>query len=67
MGGILAFAPFDFVDLFFYFEGFEVIELGFMGLKFRVEFILAGLFLRIMSVAGRKKGQRRTNSLVAFK
>jgi hypothetical protein len=30
MRSILSFAPFDLVDLLFYFEGLEVIEFGFV-------------------------------------
>lgn len=37
--------PLDLVDLLFDFEGLEVIELGLVGLKLGVEFVLAGFFL----------------------
>lgn len=45
MGGILSSTPLDLVDLLFDFEGLEVIELGLVGLKLGVEFVLAGFFL----------------------
>lgn len=45
MGGILTFAPLDFVDLFFYLQGLEVVEFGFVRLKLGVKFILACLLL----------------------
>jgi hypothetical protein len=46
---ILPTAPLDFVYLFFDLEGFQVVEFGFVGLKFGVELILARLFLRRVS------------------
>ena len=46
MSGVLSSTPFDLVDLFLYFQGLEVIELGFMRLKFCVELVLASLFLQ---------------------
>jgi hypothetical protein len=46
MGGVLSSAPLDLVDLLLYFQRLEVIELGFMRLKFCVELVLASLFLR---------------------
>ncbi len=39
MGGVLASAPFDFVDLFFDLERLEVVKFGFVGLKLCVEFV----------------------------
>jgi hypothetical protein len=45
MGSILSSAPLDLVDLLFYFKGFEVIEFGFVRLKFCMELVLAGFFL----------------------
>lgn len=45
MGGILSAAPFDLVDLFFNFEGFQVIELGFVGLELGVKFVFTSLLL----------------------
>jgi hypothetical protein len=48
MRGILTFAPFDFVYLFLDFKGFEVIEFGFVGLEFGVEFVFTGFFLSTM-------------------
>jgi hypothetical protein len=39
MGSILSSTPLDLVDLFFYFEGFEVVEFGFVGLKFGMELV----------------------------
>ena len=46
---ILSPAPLDFVYLLFDFQGFQVVKLGFVGLKLGVEFVLAGLFLLIIS------------------
>lgn len=45
MGGILSAAPFDLVNLFLDLKGLEVVELGLVGLKLGVEFVLAGFFL----------------------
>lgn len=45
MGGILSTTPLNLVDLFFDLEGFEVIELGLMGLELGVELVFARLFL----------------------
>lgn len=44
---ILSSAPLDFVDLFFNFEGLQVIEFGLVRLEFGMEFILAGFFLGV--------------------
>lgn len=41
VGGILAAAPLDFVDLLLDLQGFEVVELGLVGLELGVEFVLA--------------------------
>jgi hypothetical protein len=49
MRSILPPAPLYLVDLLFYFEGFEVVEFGFMGLKFSVKLILACFFLQGVS------------------
>lgn len=49
MRGILSSAPLDFVDFLFNFEGFEVVEFGFVGLEFGMEFVLARFFLGTMS------------------
>jgi hypothetical protein len=46
---ILPPAPLYLIDLLFYFEGFEVVEFGFVGLKFGVELILACFFLQNVS------------------
>lgn len=46
MGSVLSSTPLNLVDLFFYFEGLEVIEFGFVRLKFGVEFVFACFFLR---------------------
>ncbi len=46
MRGILAAAPLDFVDFFFDFEGFEVVELGFVRLELSMELVFAGLLLQ---------------------
>ena len=48
MRSILSPTPLNLVDLLFYFEGLQVIELGFVGLEFGMEFVLARFFL-IMS------------------
>lgn len=45
MRGILTSAPFDFVDLFFNFEGFQVVKFWLVRLELGVEFVFAGLFL----------------------
>lgn len=45
MRGILAATPLDLVDLLFYLKRLEVVELGFVGLKLGVEFVLARLLL----------------------
>ena len=45
MSGVLSSAPLDLVDLLLYFQRLEVIELGFVRLKFCVELVLASLFL----------------------
>ena len=45
MGSILSFAPFDLVDLFFYFEGFKVVEFGLVRLKFGMELVFTCFFL----------------------
>jgi hypothetical protein len=45
MGSILSPAPLDLVDLLFYFEGFEIIEFGFVRLELRMELVLACFFL----------------------
>jgi hypothetical protein len=49
MRSILSPAPLDLVDLFFYLKGLEVVKFGFVGLKFGVEFVLAGFFLSHVS------------------
>ena len=48
MGRILSSAPLDLVDFLFDLEGFEVIEFGFVRLKFGVEFVLACFFLDVI-------------------
>jgi hypothetical protein len=45
MGSILSPAPFDLVDLLFYFEGFEIVEFGFVRLELGMELVLACFFL----------------------
>lgn len=45
MGSILPTTPFDLVDLFFNFQGLQVIEFGFMRLELGVEFVFAGFLL----------------------
>ena len=46
MGRILAWAPFDLVNLLLYFEGFEVVEFGLVRLEFGIELVFATLFLK---------------------
>merc|ERR1719160_228760 len=36
-------APFDLVDLLFYLKGFQIIELGLVGLELGMELVFAGL------------------------
>ena len=50
MRSILPSTPFDLIDLFFYLEGFEVVELGFVRLELGVEFVFACLLLFGMSI-----------------
>lgn len=45
VGGILAAAPLDFVDLLLDLQRLQVVELGLMGLEFGVEFVFARLLL----------------------
>lgn len=45
MGRILAWTPFDLVNLLLYFEGFEVVEFGLVRLEFGIELVFAALFL----------------------
>jgi hypothetical protein len=59
MSGVLSSTPLDLVDLFLYFQGLEVIELGFMRLKFCVELVLASLFLRRQIGNGSRKTQEK--------
>jgi hypothetical protein len=49
MRSILSPAPLDLVDLLFYLEGLQVVEFGFVGLKFGMELIFAGFFLNDVS------------------
>lgn len=37
--------PFDFIDLLLYFQGFEVIEFGFVGLELGMKFVFASFLL----------------------
>lgn len=50
---ILPLAPFDFINLFFNFERFQVVEFGFVGLEFGMELIFAGFFLSTSVLNGR--------------
>lgn len=50
MRSILPSTPLDLVDLFFYLQGFEVVELGFVRLELCVEFVFARFLLLGMSV-----------------
>jgi len=45
MGGILAPAPLNLVDFLLNFKRLQVVELRLMGLEFRMELVLASLFL----------------------
>jgi hypothetical protein len=51
MCGILSFTPLDLVDLFFDFEGFQVVELWFVRLEFGIKFVFTAFFLRKASVS----------------
>lgn len=55
MRSILPTAPFDLVDLLFDFKGFEVVKFGLMGLKLRMELVLAGFFLLYISSSSTQK------------
>jgi hypothetical protein len=57
MRGILSSAPLDLVDLLFYLEGLEIIELWLVGLEFCMELILAGFFLvGVLGVCAARRG-----------
>jgi len=45
MRRVLSFAPFDLVNLFFDFKGFQVIKFRLMRLEFGVEFVFTTFFL----------------------
>ena len=45
MRGVLSSTPFDLIDLLFNLQGFEVVELGLMGLKLGMELVFARLLL----------------------
>ena len=45
MRGVLSLAPLDFIDLLFYLQGFQIIELGLVRLELRVEFVFASFLL----------------------
>lgn len=45
MRGILSPAPFDLVDLLFYFQGLEVVKFRLVGLKLSVELVFARFLL----------------------
>lgn len=49
MRRILSFTPFDLIDFFLDFKRFEVVELGLVGLKLRVELVFTSLFLRFIA------------------
>ena len=53
MRGVLSLAPFDLVDLFFYFQGFQIIKFRLMRLELRVELVLAGFLLPTVSYSER--------------
>jgi len=48
---VLSSAPFYFIDFLFYFEGFEVVEFGFVRLEFIVEFVFASFLLFLNRVS----------------
>ena len=50
VGCILPPAPFDLVDLFLDFQGFQVVKLRLVRLKFGMEFIFAGFLLICVSI-----------------
>ena len=51
MCAILALAPLNLVDLLFYLQGFEVIELGLVRLELCVELVFTALFLQFVPSA----------------
>ena len=53
MRGVLSSTPLDLVDLLFYLQGFQVIELGFMRLELGVEFVFASFLLPTVSYSQR--------------
>lgn len=66
MRSILSAAPLYLVDLLFYFEGFEVVEFGFVRLEFCMELILACLFLQnVSSFPGKTSRLRRSVAILA--
>lgn len=56
MRGVLAAAPFYLVDLFLDLQGFEVVELGLVGLEFGVELVFARFLLHATGL-GRSGGR----------
>ena len=58
MGGILALAPLDLVDLLLDLEGLEIVEFGLVRLELGVELVLAILFLQ----GGPGRSARRNHS-----
>lgn len=49
MRGVLSSTPLDLVDLLFYLQGFQVIELGLMRLELGVEFVFTCFLLSMVS------------------
>lgn len=59
MGGVLALAPLDLVDLLFDLEGFQVVEFWLVRLKLGVELVFAGFFLRLLVCAHQQGHEAR--------
>lgn len=51
MGGVLALAPLDLVDLLLDLKGLQVVELWLVRLEFGMKLILAGFFLVVLACA----------------
>ena len=67
---VLSPTPLDLIDFLFYFQGFEVIELGFMRLKLGVELVLACFLLlavRLRSAWRSNRGLKARRSEVAHR
>ena len=58
--------PFDLVDLLFNLQGFEIVEFGFVGLEFSVEFVFTCFFLHLTGSFVMMCSFRLTDSLIAL-